>query len=202
MERERIITAIVLDRERRAEASVMLTAFSPEDGLVFLFKRLSGKKTSLVPDLFDEIECSVSTPDADAPVKFLGQFEVLKRRAGVSASYEKLCAASEIASVAKSNGANIDEKRTLFELIARSLDAIEAHDNHATVKIKFLYLLARNQGYAIKEDFFRSLADADKSDFSEILALSTADQAAEKPRSERLYEMLKRWILSETDIVF
>lgn len=197
------ISAIILDRESRGENGVMLTALSPERGLVYLFKRISAKKTSLVPDIFCEISAQTQVPQTteNGLVHFVKDFSSVKSRDKISLSYEKLCDASEIASVVKLNGANIDETSMLFDLLGKALDGVAEFENTAAVKIKFLYVLAKEQGYAVKEDFFSRLSQTDKAAFAKILKTPVAELSADAA-TQRLYEALRRWTAENTDIVF
>lgn len=203
MPRQYEISAIILDRESRGENGVMLTALSPEHGLVYLFKRISAKKTSLVPDIFCEISAQTQVPQTaeNGLVHFVKDFSSVKSRDKISLSYEKLCDASEIASVVKLNGANIDETSLLFDLLGKALDGVAEFENTAAVKIKFLYVLAKEQGYAVKEDFFSRLSQTDKAAFAKILKTPVAELSADAA-TQRLYEALRRWTAENTDIVF
>ncbi len=203
MPRQYEISAIILDRESRGETGVMLTALSPERGLVYLFKRISAKKTSLVPDIFCEISAQTQVPQTaeNGLVHFVKDFSSVKSRDKISLSYEKLCDASEIASVVKLNGANIDETSLLFDLLGKALDGVAEFENTAAVKIKFLYVLAKEQGYAVKEDFFSRLSQTDKAAFAKILKTPVAELSADAA-TQRLYEALRRWTAENTDIVF
>ncbi len=199
---QRQISAIVLDRENRGENSLFITAYSLEEGLVFLFKRMSSKKTSLAPDLFDEISALVQFPESEAPVKFLQQFDIVAHRSGISTSYDKLCSASDIASIVKQNGANISETASLYNLLSQSLGAVETHKNTSAVKLKFLYLLVKEQGYAIREDFFSAMSAQDKEAFSKILKTPIAELDESTDICANLYEALRRWSAGNTDFVF
>ena len=197
------ISAIILDKENRGESSVMLTAFSSEKGLMYLFKRMSGKKTSLIPDLFDEITCKIRQPDftGNIPVTFLQSFEIIKHRQGISTSYNKLCSASDISLIVKHNGENINETHSLYSLLSKTFEGIEKTKNMPAVQIKFLYLLTKEQGYAIKEDFFQSLSNDDKTTFAHILKTPSQNLDEHIYQAEKLNEMLKRWIQENTDII-
>ena len=200
MAEEKHISAIILDKQPRAESSLFITAFSQEEGLVFVYKKMSSKKTSFAPDLFDEISCQVQMPNSETAVRFLKDFDVKKHRQGLSASYEKLCAASEISEIVKLNGAHIDETQTLAELLSITFDSIETAQNLDAVKIKFLYLLAKNQGYPVKEDFFASLPASEKSDFAEILKTPILQLSDKIQQAQRLYKILKYWVQENTDL--
>ncbi len=201
MPEQKNISAIVLDKEKRGETSVLLTAFSSEEGLVVMFKKMSSKKTSLVPDLFDEISCQVQLPEANASINFLQQFDILEHRESIGISYEKLCCACELTSIVKLNGAHIYEKQSLFSLLSKALESIEKSTSLAEIKIKFLYLLVKEQGYPIKEDFFKSLPEEDKNKFASILKTPISSESTSDNNAEKLYNALKYWVQTQTDII-
>ena len=202
MAEEKNISAIILDKQPHAEASLLITAFSQEEGLVFLYKKMSAKKTSFAPDLFDEIFCQVQAPNKESSVRFLKDFDVKKTRRGLAISYEKLCAASEISSIVKQNGTHINETTELAQLLSVALDSVEIAQNLDAVKIKFLYLLVKNQGYAVKEDFFASLPAAEKNNFTKILKTPISQLSEEIASAQHLYKILKYWVQEHTDITF
>lgn len=195
------ISAIIIDRETRPEAKLMLTAFSPQEGLIYIFKKMSAKKTSLAPDLFDEIICTVQSAGENSPIRFLKDFEPAAQRAEIAGSYAKLCAACHIAAIAKLNGQNIDEKPEFARLLAKTFDAIKNAADADAVKIKFLYAFAKNQGYPVKEEFFNSLSAGDKESFTSIINTPASFIEPETSRSGKLIERVCRWIESSTDIL-
>ena len=164
---------------------------------------MSRKKTSLIPDLFDEITCKIRQPDfsGNVPVTFLQSFEIVKHRQGISTSYNKLCSACDISLIVKHNGENINETHSLYSLLSKTFEAIEKSKNMSSIHIKFLYLLTKEQGYAIKEDFFQSLSNDDKTTFTYILKTPAQNLHDYIQQAENIYVKLKRWIQENTDII-
>ena len=201
MREESGFTAVIIDRENRAESKLMLAAFSPEEGLVYLFKKMSAKKTSAAPDLFDEIACEAQSAGGASPVRFLKEFETIKKRAGIAASYQKLCAAAEIAATARLNGENIEERREFAALVSKSLDAVESSGDEDSVKIKFLYAFAKMQGYPVREDFFASLPADEKARFAKIINTPANALDRQETQSAAACETIRRWIEANTDIL-
>lgn len=204
MPRQCEISALILDREPRANNALMLSALSRERGLVFLFKKMSAKKTSIAPDLFEEISALAQMPtmaEETAPVFFISEFDSVKSRRDISTSYEKLKTASQIADMVKSNGTDMGETAAMFDFVSKALDSIVSSQNLDAVRLKFIYLLAKAQGYPVREDFFRRLSPSDRNGFCLMLKTPSAELGGQLEEARRLLDMLTRWTLENTDIV-
>lgn len=89
-------------------------------------------------------------------------FEVLRHREGIAASYETFEAASNLAGCTAKNGRHIEDCGLFSRRLKRALDALSVGMPPPIVEIKFLYLLARDEGYAVREDFYAGLASDKK----------------------------------------
>ena len=68
------------------------------------------------------------------------------------------------------------------------------------VRLKFLYLLVRDEGYPVREDFFARLPEAEKRLFAVIVKTPSAELSDFKARSREMLEKFCRWISGATDI--
>lgn len=195
-----ISQATVLDREIRGESSVLITVFSQNCGLVQMMKRASSKKTSQIPDLFDDIS-AFAQADSPSSLKFVRDFEILKHREGIAASYETFESASNLARCAVKNGRHMEDCVLFSRRLGRALDALAAGMAPPVVEIKFFYLLARDEGYAVREDFYTGLSPEKMGLFAEILKTPPSGLSGLKPRAEDLLARLKVWIEANTDLI-
>lgn len=189
----------VLYRDLRGESSLYLETFSAKNSIVAVVKRISAKKTSALPDVFDDIDASLNPSDSGG-LKFLGEFEIARRRAGIAARYESFEDAAAIVNLVRHNGRHIEDCAKLSARLRRSLDAIDAGLPSAVVRIKFLYLLARDEGYPVREDFFEKLSDIEKKLFVLIVKTPSAELSDFKAHSRGMLEKLERWTAEFTDI--
>ena len=142
----------VLFRDLRGESSLYIEAFSGRLGALSMMKRISAKKTSALPDIFDDIEASLN-PSSSGDLKFVGGFEIRRRRTAIASDYGAFEDAAAIAGVVRRNGRHIEDTARLSARLRRSLDAIDAGMPSQAVRLKFLYLLVRDEGYPVREDF-------------------------------------------------
>ena len=84
--------------------------------------------------------------------------------------------------------------------LRRSLDAIDAGMPSQAVRLKFLYLLVRDEGYPVREDFFARLSENEKRLFAVIVNTPSAELSDFKAHSRDMLEKLCRWISESTDI--
>ena len=115
----------VLYRDLRGESSLYLETFSAKNSIVAVVKRISAKKTSALPDVFDDIDASLNPSDSGG-LKFLGEFEIVRRRTGIAARYGSFEDAAAIVNLVRHNGRHIEDCTKLSARLRRSLDAIDA----------------------------------------------------------------------------
>ena len=195
-----IVQATVLDREVRGENSVFITAFAENCGLVQMMKKASAKKTSQIPDFFDDIS-AFAQADSPTSLKFMRDFETIKQRKNIAASYECFSSASNLTQCAVKNGRHIEDCGLFSRRLKRALDALAAEMSPPIVEIKFLYLLARDEGYAVREDFYAGLPPEKKLLFAEILKFPPSELGGFSRRAESLLELFKMWIAANTDLI-
>lgn len=191
--------ATVVNREIRGENSLYIIAYSPTHSLMQTMKKIPSKKTSVMPDLFDDIsfDCEMSSPTS---LKFIREFSIKKRRTAVAASYDSFEQAALIAQTVLANGRHIEDSATLSHRLRMSLDSIAEGAPAEIVRLKFMYLLARDEGYAVREDFYARLPAQKKELFSVLIKTPSAELKEFKTRSANILESLCRWIYANTDI--
>lgn len=189
----------VLNRDLRGESSLYIEAFSAKEGYLALIKRVSAKKTTSLPDIFDDIEAAL-TPADSGDLKFVGEFEIKRRRTAIASNYESFEDAVAIVETVRKNGRHIEDCAKLSTRLRRALDAIDSGLPSPIVRLKFLYLLARDEGYAVREDFFAHLSEIDKKLFLVLVKTPVAELLDFKSHSRGMLEKLVDWVNASTDI--
>ena len=191
-------TLTILRSSLRGENNLYLEAFSQELGLIAVMKRISAKKTSILPDTFDDISATLKPSESEG-LKFLGEFEILKRRLAIANRYDAFEDAASIANIVLRNGKHFEDTQSASNALRRSLDAIESGLNSTIVLIKFLYVSVKREGYPIKEDFFAKLSDVEQRLFATIITTPTKDLIDIVPHARTMLEKLELWIKTSTD---
>ena len=191
----------VLRRDLRGESSLYIEAFSGKLGLLCVIKRISSKKTSVLPDIFDDIDAVLNSASGGGGLKFLGDFEILRRRTRIAANYEAFDDAACLADVALKNGRHVEDTSKFSIRLRKSFDAIDAGNPSAIVRLKFLYLFARDEGYPVKEDFFAGLSGVEKRLFAALVRTPSAELFELKAHSRGMLEKFLEWLERSTDII-
>ena len=191
--------ATIADRETRGGNSLYIAALSPDAGFVQAMKKISFKKASQMPDLFDDVsvEGEISPPST---LKFAREITVLKRRGGIADDYSSFEQASLIAQTILKNARHIENSRLLSQRLRAALDSIAEGAPPEIVRLKFMYLLARDEGYAVREDFFKNLTEPKKALFSELVKRPSKELSQYRSLASDILGQLCGWIRSETDI--
>ena len=192
--------ATVLDREFRGETSVYITAFAHDVGLMRMMKKCSVKKTSSLPDLFDDIAIS-GEMQSPTSLKFARDFDIIKRRNDIATNYNSFEHACKISLSIVKNGAHIEDCAKLSTQLRSALDAIANGASAEIVRLKFMYLLAKNEGYPVKEDFYARLPQPQKELFSLLIKLPALELKDYATRTEPVLESYLNWLYSNTDII-
>lgn len=193
------ITGIVLEKTLRGESGVILKIFSRKQGIVALYKRVSAKKTTELPDYFDEV-CIQTTRAKTGDMLFVADFEIQKKRTSLASDYEAFACASKIALCCVKNGKFLESFENLYDDTISALEALLDGANAHIVYLKFMYLFARREGYAIKEDFFQKLEANERADFKNILLSPAKSSAPRIQNTPQLLEKMLLWISQNTDI--
>ncbi len=192
--------ATVLRMEERGERSVYMAVLCPRNGVVDISKRISSTGKTRLPDLFDDISANLDSAKMGS-LKFMGDFETTSKRTGIGNSYEALRHASSIALCSMKNGRNLDSPEFLSRTLKMALDSIENFHAPACAHLKFLYLLSKNEGYAIREDFYRNLSPNEQKIFSFLIKTPVAKLEAFESSAKVFLDSIESWISANTDLI-
>lgn len=209
---------LVLDRKPAGERHVRLRLLTPTLGLIWALVRESrpaGKAASTRksaapaqrPDIFDLAALQLQPPEAGAAhpnVYFVAEYNVLRRHAGLGKNYAALTAAAGLASLIAHNAAHFETCAPVFELCRKALEALDQGAPPEAVRLKALFLLARAEGYAAKEQWLPTLPVADAALALAILNKPAAEAAAlaadDVTRLPKLRQAFERWLSEHTDV--
>ncbi len=184
-------TGIVLHRQQTGESHLRLHVASPTDGLLRVLAR-QAKKAAAPPDLFDAGEFSVDT--ANGGSLFLKEFRLEKRRTSLGRSYAAFQSACEFAEVFRKNLEHFEEPAEPVALLQRALDAFEEGTRPDATLFKSLYLLARMEGFPVKEHWLGELPSTQRREAASVLNLPLAEQTTHEDHVEKLLHSLRNWL--------
>ncbi len=194
-------TAIVLDRAPGGESWTRLLCFSPEHGNLACLQRASRKASpSLAPaDLFDELRLSLESRN-EGRTWFVREAVPVRKRPGLGGSYETLRHACRLARILAHNPVPEETRGAVHSLLERALTAWESNHRPDAVYFKSLYLLAREEGYPVREQWRPGLEAVDRGRVDAVLRAPVAAQTIDAAELARLTGALETYLREETGI--
>lgn len=194
-------SAIVLDRTESGDNWKRLLCFSADHGNLDCLVRISRKAAPKSPtlDLFDEAQLSLESSN-QGRTWFIKEAVVNRRRAGLGVSYDALSHACRFARILVRNPVHEESRQAVFGLLERALDAWETGTRPDCVYFKSLFLLARDEGYPVQQDWWPRLGPDDRRAAESILRLPIAEQKTAGDTVSRLTQALEEYLRHHTEI--
>ena len=194
------LSGIVLQSTATGDKHSRISLFSKQFGLQSILFRKGGTRTlGAQPDLFDDLECTLSYGSIGSGMPFIREWNVLGKRNFLAQDHKVFFAASEIARLFLNNGSHILEPQPLFALLLKSLDAME-HGCPLAVRIKTLFVFAQREGLPVKQAWLPEL-DIGLRKQAEIILGSRLSELKELPsRVDEILKSLTLWLNSETEL--
>jgi hypothetical protein len=197
----------VLAKATHAGDQLILTGFSPDDGLLTALLRLpraGATAAAPTPDLFDRLALTLEHgrgSPAGGPW-FVREHRLLVRHAAIGRSYESLAAASRLARVITRNPGAQDTRAGIDALLTRAFAAFaRPAARPELVFFKSLYVYARDEGLPLKEEWLPLLPPADRDLAAAALALPADAPEAPAPAAlARLTQNLASYLAAEHDL--
>lgn len=191
----------ILGRAVHGEKFWLINTLSAEEGNLSCLIRQATKKTgTIVPDLFDEAELALERPKAGAEgPRFAKEYTLLARHTGISGNYSGLVYASRLASALARNAFPPDARESVFKLCRNAISAFSEKPRKDATFFKSLWLLARESGLPVREDWYESLSFEDKNVVAKIL--KTPLEALDVPvrEAEHFISRIEYWLSKEND---
>jgi recombinational DNA repair protein (RecF pathway) len=190
-----VTTATVLDRVETGDHWLRLALFSAEHGVLDGLQRQSRRTTASSPplDLFDEVRLRLETPN-QGRTWFVREAVPLRRRPGLGGSYTALREACRLARVLVRNPLHEESRGQVYALLQRALDAWETGVRPDAVYFKSLFLLARDEGYPVREEWREHLEPGDRAMVDRILRETAAGQTSATTDVARLALALEEYL--------
>jgi recombinational DNA repair protein (RecF pathway) len=198
-----VTTAVVLDRNATGEHWLRLSLFSEEHGVLDALQRQSRRTASSQPplDLFDEARFSLETRN-QGRTWFVREATPVRRRPGLGRSYAALREACRFGQVLAQNPLHEDSRAEVYALLQRALDAWETGARPDAVYFKSLFLLARDEGYPVREEWREQLDVEDGGAVDRILRETAAEQTTDARNVARLARALEEYLRQTTAMRF
>jgi recombinational DNA repair protein (RecF pathway) len=198
-----VTTGVVIGRAARGEDWLRVTLFSPEHGVVDALQRIPKRAVGKSPvlDLFDDARFTLES-STQGRTWFVREAVIERRRPGLGASYPALREACRLAQVVARNPLHEESRAAIYALLARALDAWEAHAHPEAVYFKSLFLIARDEGYPVREEWQGQLEREDRAHVERVLREPAATQTTGQREIARLSRALEEYLHHSTAMRF
>ena len=196
------VNAFILTREPSGESMQRLRLFTERLGILTVYRRQSRRQAGapVAPDLFDRLEAVIETRN-EGRTWFLKEYLISRRFPGIGRTYRSLEYASRFASVLMKNPLHADAAAELFIALENALAAWETAAHPEVVYLKALYLYARDEGFAVREDWFRTLPPSRHAAADTLIHRPLAGVSPEAlPHAVPLIENLEAWLQTHHDL--
>lgn len=190
----------VLDRVLSGENHLRFGLFCEQHGLLTCFQRKSKKPgAEAYVDLFDF--ASVTLERKENGTSFVKEYLPIDRHKAIGKRYQTLLYAAEWASILSRNLQHAEHFPPLYQLCGEVLNAFERAKRSDVVLLKALWRMAREEGYAVKEQFWAGLSKSQREALSQLIQQPADAATLPEDKTKAILEALRRWMRAETDIL-
>lgn len=190
---------VVLLREASGETWDRITLLSPDTGIVQFLQRRSKKAGMTTLDLFDRVSVVIERKDGSA-TRFSREIRILRRLSGLGQRYESLRESCQFARILMDNPVHEDSRHEVHDLLERALTAWERGDREDIVAFKSLFVFARGEGYAVREDWWQRLPARERGWATLLLNRPTCEVELERDQVATVRESLEHYLRHFTEI--
>lgn len=193
---------LVLGRSESGEHHWRLEIFSPEEGAVQALARRSSKSRprATIPDLFEAVVVELEKASR-GKVYFVKEAQAEAPFAAIARDYHAFLEAGSFTRTVWKNLVHAESFAEPYALTARALAAFARGIRPEVTHFKSLYLLARLEGYPVKEQMLASWSPTDRALARKLLTEPLeGDQPSDEKASE-LLASLQQYLRGHTDIV-
>ncbi len=186
------IYGIIIGMKPHAELFLYVQFLSEKTGIISALVRTSKKLSVTAPDLFDYGRFTLKTGKA-GNVCFLENFDLIERFQHIGRHFRRLEDASLLCKIIRLNAGHLESHATVTNLLLRALKNINEGKDSKLVCLKMLYLLARDEGFPVREEWLADLPLERKFPVESMLASSFGSDLDSNSVASALDSLL-RWL--------
>ena len=194
------LEGIALSRAEAGENHLRINIFSGTEGLqAVLFRKDRKNRANDAPDLFDEIELSL-TPARSTGLPFVRECRVIAQRRELAHDHKRFQVASDLARLFLENGQHLLEPKPFADLLNFALLALCKGGNPQVIYFKALFVFAQREGLPVKESWLSGLTKDEQTHVRSILRQPVESQEKELSSLCMLMDSLRAWLNAETEL--
>ena len=200
--RGRQLNGFVLSRNPTGENFLRLSIFDRTLGLsVALFRQVGKRaKTFPLPDLFDEIECTLGEIRKQGSMPFISEYRMIHSYREIAQKPTVFLAASEIGKFYLRNGTHLLDPGPQFQLLRRALESFSRAIIPNVVLFKLYYCFSRDEGLPVRQSWLSGLSKELYQDAQACLSQPVNQIHTDPSQIGLLLESLKVWMNEETEL--
>ena len=193
---------MVLQITPTGEKHSRVTLFTEHFGMQSVLFRKSAKLgLSSQPDLFDDLECTLSYGSISSDMPFIREWKAVGKRTFLARDHKIFFAASDIARFFLLNGSHILETKSLYDLLIKSINGLK-NDQPLAVRIKTLFRFAQSEGLPAKQAWLPQLSQSRQKNAKLILNTPLAELSNLPSDAEKILKSLIDWLNAETELKY
>ena len=193
------VEGVVLLRDASGESWDRITLFSPESGIFQFLQRRSKKAGTSILDLFDLIAVVLERRDGSL-TRFSREIRILRRFTALGHRYASLRESCQFARILMDNPVHEDSRQEVHDLLGQALAAWERGDREDVVAFKSLFVFARGEGYAVREDWWQRLPAGERDRASVLLNRPTREIELDRDQVATVRKSLEHYLRHFTEI--
>ncbi len=188
--------AIVLHKAERGESFLEFGVLSPEHGLVRFRQRLmhgTPSRRPSLPDWLDHLDLSLRRTN-EKTLWFVVDAQIHHRHVRIAQSYEAMESAAVLTRLLLRNLDHLDSRTAIFTLLRDALNAWESRGLPRVTLLKALYRFAREEGFPVKETWWRRLPTTLRTTAAHLLNAPLARIDSTPEETDALLASLQEWL--------
>jgi len=192
---------IVLTREESGEFGWLFRVLTKKSGVLLAYKRVSRKRASQIPDLFDHAEITFEI--ANSNMAFISEYTILAKYPSIASEYHTFEAACWFSKLLSQNMPYGDDGRAeVFNIAETAFVAWNSQKLPQVVLFKSLYLLMKSEGYPVKQDWIAGLNELERITAAHVLNTALKDMSVNDMDMEKLLASLQTWVKHHAHFVW
>jgi hypothetical protein len=194
------VQGFVLEKSPRGDRFQPLALFSPEQGLLRCYQRISLRNPGPAIDFFDELSATLTSSN-QGHTWFFKELHVDHRHPGIGLRYEALAEASAFAALIVRNPVHEEGRAGICRLMQEALGALETGAPPAIVGLKAFYSFARSEGYPVKEEWLAGLRGSEREHAAALIHTPIAAIGEEhSDHAARILTKFRRYLKESTEL--
>lgn len=189
--------AIALTKRLHGENFIYYDLLPESGGKIVALKRVSSKKSSPCPDLFEVIDATLTQAKGTGPY-FIQEFTVLDSFKNIAKNYTTFEMVCKFIQIISKNLEYMDDQGEVYQLVTKVMTSFNSHEYPEATYLKALYALAKIEGLAC-DYWLKNLNEQEKNLAHHIL--STPMQDLELQNLSNSIENLENFLKTNSHLI-